>query len=126
MPDDFKDGKPSRDLCWEHSETLDGTFVRGIRRACRDIGIWACLGVDLHGREKPTVHIGILLIAPTGKIVGCVKKHVLWDFEYTLFEPGSEPYQVFDTELGRLGVLCSADGIVPEAARVLSRVLRFC
>lgn len=28
--------------------------------------------------------------------------------------------QVFDTELGRLGLLCCADGIVPEAARVLS------
>lgn len=22
-----------------------------------------------------------------------VKKHVLWDYEYTLFEPGLEPYQ---------------------------------
>jgi len=37
-----------------------------------------------------------------------------------LFEPGDDPYQVFDTELGRLGLLICADGIVPEAARVLS------
>ena len=116
----FKDGKPSREMCWELSETLDGSFVSGIRRACRDIGIWASIGVDLRGRHKPTVHIGILLISPAGSIVGAVKKHVLWDYEYTLFEPGSEPYQVFDTELGRLGLLCCADGIVPEAARLLS------
>lgn len=26
-----------------------------------------------------------------------VKKHVLWDYEYTLFEPGCEPYQVWHT-----------------------------
>ena len=116
----FKDGKPSRELCWEHCETLDGKFVTGIRRACREIGIWASVGVDLRGKQKPTVHIGILLISPDGAIAGAVKKHVLWDYEYTLFEPGGEPYQVFDTELGRLGVLCCADGIVPEAARVLS------
>eukprot|EP00931_Biecheleriopsis_adriatica_P042461 TRINITY_DN241_c0_g2_i1.p1 TRINITY_DN241_c0_g2~~TRINITY_DN241_c0_g2_i1.p1 ORF type:complete len:825 (+),score=169.76 TRINITY_DN241_c0_g2_i1:185-2476(+) len=116
----FKDGKPSRELCWEHAETLDGAFVDGVRAACKELGIWASLGVDLRGKEKPTVHIGLVLIRPDGEIEGVVKKHVLWDYEYTLFEPGGEPYQVFDTELGRLGVLCCADGIVPEAARVLS------
>eukprot|EP00434_Breviolum_minutum_P015560 symbB.v1.2.013703.t1/scaffold974.1/size359025/10 len=110
----FKDGKPSRQLCWELSETLEGPFVSGVRQACRDLGLWVSLGVDLRGRTEPTVHIGILLIRPDGAIEGVVKKHVLWDYEYTLFEPGCEPYQVFDTEL------CCADGIVPEAARVLS------
>eukprot|EP00930_Biecheleria_cincta_P033994 TRINITY_DN23528_c0_g1_i1.p1 TRINITY_DN23528_c0_g1~~TRINITY_DN23528_c0_g1_i1.p1 ORF type:complete len:805 (+),score=142.66 TRINITY_DN23528_c0_g1_i1:43-2457(+) len=116
----FVAGKPSREMCWEHAETLDGAFVTGVRAACRELGIWASLGVDLRGKAKPTVHIGIILIRPDGEIEGVVKKHVLWDYEYTLFEPGGEPYQVFDTELGRLGVLCCADGIVPEAARVLS------
>lgn len=116
----FKDGKPSRAMCWEHSETLEGAFVSGVRRACRDLGLWTSLGVDLRGKREPDVHIGIVLIRPDGDIEGVVKKHVLWDYEYTLFEPGEEPYQVFDTELGRLGLLCCADGIVPEAARVLS------
>ena len=27
-----------------------------------------------------------------------VKKHVLWDYEYTLFEPGEEPYQAWHIE----------------------------
>jgi len=116
----FKDGKPSREICWEHAETLDGAFVSGVRAACKQLGMWASLGVDLRGKAKPSVHIGIVLIRPDGEIEGVVKKHVLWDYEYTLFEPGGEPYQVFDTELGRLGLLCCADGIVPEAARVLS------
>ena len=30
---------------------------------------------------------------PDGEIEGVYKKHVLWDYEYTLFEPGNEPYQ---------------------------------
>lgn len=118
--DYFVAGKPSRERCWECSETLDGAFVKGIQRACRELDIWASIGVDLRGAKKPDAHIGIVLVRPDGEIEGVVKKHVLWDYEYTLFVPGSEPYQVFDTELGRLGLLCCADGIVPEAARVLS------
>mmetsp|Transcript_21473 Transcript_21473/g.37829 ORF Transcript_21473/g.37829 Transcript_21473/m.37829 type:complete len:804 (-) Transcript_21473:345-2756(-) len=118
--DYFVAGKPSRERCWDCAETLDGPFVTGVRAVAKELGLWASLGVDLRGKSKPTVHIGVVLIRPDGEIEGVVKKHVLWDYEYTLFEPGSEPYQVFDTELGRLAMLCCADGIVPEAPRVLS------
>lgn len=65
------------------------------------------------------VYIGQVLIRADGELEGVHKKHVLWDYEYTLFEPGNEPYQVFDTELGRLAMLVCADGIVPECPRVL-------
>eukprot|EP00913_Durusdinium_trenchii_P032479 g30408.t1 len=109
----FKDGKPSRDLCWEHGEHLDGPFLAGVRRACRELGIWASIGVDLRGRERPTVHIGIVLIRPDGEIEGDTRLQCTSTVR-------RKPYQVFDTELGRLGLLCCADGIVPEAARVLS------
>jgi len=118
--DYFVEGKPSRERCYQHSETLDGAFVAGLKTACRELRIWACVGVDLRGDAPPTVHIAQLLIRPDGELHGVTKKHVLWDYEYTLFTPGSEPYQVFDTELGRLAMLCCADGIVPEAARVLA------
>lgn len=116
----FKDGKPSRDMCYDKAETLDGAFIAGLKAACQELGLWLAVGVDIRGAARPSVHIATLLIRPDGEIEGVVKKHVLWDYEYTLFEPGSEPYQVFDTELGRLGLLICADGIVPEASRVLS------
>mmetsp|Transcript_72376 Transcript_72376/g.172453 ORF Transcript_72376/g.172453 Transcript_72376/m.172453 type:complete len:802 (+) Transcript_72376:99-2504(+) len=114
----FVDGKPSKAKAHEMSETLDGDFVKGLRDACYNLGIWLCVGVDLKGDGPEVAHIGQVLIRPDGEIEGVYKKHVLWDYEYTLFEPGSSPYQVFDTELGRLGMLICADGIVPEAARV--------
>jgi len=116
----FVDGKPSREMSYDLSETLDGNFVNGLKAACRELGLWLAVGVDLRGKAKPAVHIASLLIRPDGEIEGVHRKHVLWDYEYTLFEPGDEPYQVFDTELGRLGLLICADGIVPEAARVMT------
>lgn len=116
----FVDGKPSKEKAWEMSEELDGPFVRGLQTACAELGIWACVGVDLRGPPPATAFIAQVLIRPDGEIEGVHKKSVLWDYEYTLFEPGSDSYQVFDTELGRLGLIICAEGIVPEAARVLS------
>eukprot|EP00746_Dinoflagellata_sp_MGD_P025896 gnl/MRDRNA2_/MRDRNA2_160985_c0_seq1.p1 gnl/MRDRNA2_/MRDRNA2_160985_c0~~gnl/MRDRNA2_/MRDRNA2_160985_c0_seq1.p1 ORF type:complete len:786 (-),score=117.16 gnl/MRDRNA2_/MRDRNA2_160985_c0_seq1:6-2363(-) len=120
--DYFANGKPSKELCYERSEELDGAFVKVVRDAAKENGMWVVVGVDLRGKndkEEKCVYISQLLIGPDGFLHGVHRKHVLWDYEYTLFEPSGDPYVVYDTELGRLGMLCCADGIVPEAARVL-------
>ena len=110
----------TRAQCFEHSETLDGAFVSGLRDAARENEIFVAVGVDLRGFSSPDAFIASVLIGSDGDIVGVNHKHVLWDYEYTLFVAGDEPYQVFDTELGRLGLLLCADGIVPETPRALA------
>jgi len=110
----------TREECFEQSETLDGDFVTGLREAAREHGIFVAVGVDLRGPDYPDVFIASVLIGPDGEILGVHHKHVLWDYEYTLFVAGDEPYQVYDTELGRLGLLLCADGIVPETPRALA------
>ncbi|MEO3787520.1 carbon-nitrogen hydrolase family protein [Actinocorallia sp. B10E7] len=109
----------SREECWERSEDLDGPFVTGLRELAAELGVHIAAGVDLRGGDSPTVYIASVLLGPDGGIVGVHHKHVLWDYEYTLFVPGDEPYQVFDTELGRIGLLLCADGIVPDTPRAL-------
>ncbi|MGW2306639.1 nitrilase-related carbon-nitrogen hydrolase [Actinomadura luteofluorescens] len=108
-----------RKVCFEHSEDLDGPFVTGLRATARELGLHVAVGVDLRGPREPDVHIASVLIGPSGDIIGVHRKHVLWDYEYTLFEPGDAPYEVFDTALGRIGLLLCADGIVPETPRAL-------
>lgn len=115
----FVDGKPCKKKAYEMSEALDGDYVMGCQATAKELGIWACIGVDIKGQPPDTAYIAQVLIRPDGEIEGVNKKHVLWDYEYTLFEPGEEPFQVFDTELGRLGLFLCADGIVPEAARMM-------
>ena len=109
-----------REQCWELSETLDGAFVTGLRRTARRLGAYLAVGVDLRGERAPDVYICSVLIGPDGQIIGVHRKHVLWDYEYTLFVPGDEPYEVFDTDIGRLGLLLCADGIVPDTPRALA------
>ncbi|MEU5990009.1 carbon-nitrogen hydrolase family protein [Spirillospora sp. NPDC047418] len=108
-----------RDECWRRSEDLDGPFVSGLRATAAELGVHIAVGVDLRGAAEPVVHIASVLIGPDGEVIGVHNKHVLWDYEYTLFEPGGEPYRVFDTELGRIGLLLCADGIVPDTPRAL-------
>jgi predicted amidohydrolase len=105
--------------CHEHCEDLDGEFVTGLREACRSTGVHAVVGVDLRADTAPDVWIASILIGPDGEILHIHHKTVLWDYEYTLFTPGTEPLQVVDTAIGRLGLLMCADGIAPEVPRVL-------
>jgi predicted amidohydrolase len=109
-----------REACWEHAHTLDDDFVGGLRAAAAEHGLHVVAGVDLRGAERPDVHISSLLIAPDGSLVGVHRKHFLWDYEYTLFVPGTDGFRVFDTALGRIALIICADGIVPEPARCMA------
>ncbi|WP_343991450.1 carbon-nitrogen hydrolase family protein, partial [Nocardioides dubius] len=108
-----------RDACWDGAERLDGAFVTRIREACAELGIHAVVGVDLAEEVKPTVRIASVLIGSDGEILHVHHKTVFWDYEYTLFVAGEKELEVVDTELGRLGLLMCADGIVPDVPRVL-------
>jgi len=110
----------SREECFELSENLDGDFVAGLRKAADDLNIMLAIGVDLKGEQSPTVYIAQILIDNDGRILHVHHKTVFWDYEYTLFTPGSKPLEVIDTRIGRVGQLMCADGIVPEVPRILS------
>ena len=108
-----------RDEAWEKCERLDGPFVSRVREACREYGVHAVVGVDMSEDAKPVVRITSVLIGPDGAILHVHHKTVFWDYEYTLFTPGTKELEVVDTELGRIGLLMCADGIVPDVPRVL-------
>ncbi len=111
-----------REQCWELSEDLDGSFVRTLREVCAELGMYAVVGVDIRGAQSPDVHIASLLLGPDGEILHVHHKTVFWDYEYTLFVPGTKPLEIVDTPLGRIGLLMCADGIVPDVPRVLGRL----
>lgn len=109
-----------RGECFEKSEALDGPFLTGIRAAAAELDIMVAVGVDLRGETAPDVHIASVLIDSTGEILHVHHKTVFWDYEYTLFTPGTKQLEVIDTRIGRIGQLLCADGIVPEVPRILA------
>ena len=59
------------------------------------------------------------LIDRDGNVAGRARKTFLWHFDSRWFCPGDE-YRVFETELGRIGMIVCADGRLPEISRALA------
>ncbi len=62
---------------------------------------------------------GALLFGRDGAIVGRYDKSFLFHFDTRWFTPG-DAYPVFETDIGRIGMLICADGRLPEIARSLT------
>jgi len=62
---------------------------------------------------------GAVLFGRDGAVAGRYDKSFLWHFDERWFAPGSA-YPVFDTDVGRIGMLICADGRLPEIARSLA------
>jgi len=60
------------------------------------------------------------LFDPAGRLIGVARKSFLWDCDHRWFTPG-KAIRVFETALGRVGVMICADARVPEIAATLAR-----
>ena len=71
-------------------------------------------------RDRHQLFNVAVLIGPDGKVAGKYRKVCLPDGEYDKgMSPGGD-YPVFDTRLGRIGMMICYDGFFPEVARELS------
>jgi N-carbamoylputrescine amidase len=68
-------------------------------------------------REGDALFNSAVLVGPD--VMGRYRKTHLWDGEKRLYEPGQE-LPVFDTPLGKIGLLVCYDAWFPEAARALA------
>jgi predicted amidohydrolase len=92
-----------------------GSTVLAWKKQSEDSGV--CVVGGLLEREGDTVYNCAVLLAPG--VAGRYRKTHLWNKEKFLYEPGRE-LPVFDTPLGRIGVLICYDAWFPEAARTLA------
>jgi N-carbamoylputrescine amidase len=96
-------------------EIPSGPTVRAWREAAEVSGV--CVVGGLLEREGDILHNSAVLL--DHGLVGCYRKTHLWDREKRLYGPGRE-LPVFDTSLGRIGLLICYDAWFPEAARTLA------
>ena len=69
---------------------------------------------------KPVLYNTAVLISNQGKALGTYRKSHLVDGEETrYFEKGTE-YNVFDTSIGKIGIMICWDTAYPEVARILA------
>jgi N-carbamoylputrescine amidase len=108
----------NRDEALSLSEEIpSGKSVVSWEKVARDNNVYIAAGIC--EREDVTLYNSAVLIGPDGYI-GTFRKIHLWNEEKLIFNPGNLGVPVFETEIGKIGMLICYDIWFPEAHRQCS------
>ncbi|MEV8633287.1 nitrilase family protein [Streptosporangium sp. NPDC051023] len=109
----------TRAEAYAHAEPVPGgETVTAWEAFAREHGVYVVTG--LAERDGPRLYDTAILVGPDGYI-GRYRKTHLWYREKLWFTPGDEGYPVFDTPIGRIGLLICWDIWFPEVPRLLAQ-----
>ncbi|MCO5973392.1 nitrilase family protein [Actinoallomurus soli] len=104
---------------YDHAESVPaGETVRGWESFARRHGVYVVGG--LAERDGVRLYDTAVLVGPDG-YVGRYRKAHLWNEEKLWFTPGDLGFPVFETRIGRIGLLVCWDIWFPEAPRLLAQ-----
>ncbi|GAA3817838.1 nitrilase family protein [Amycolatopsis tucumanensis] len=107
----------TREEAYAHAEELTGPTVQAWTELARSRGIHLVGGItELDGVRLFDTAV---LIGPDG-LIGHYRKTHLWHREKLVFTPGDLGFPVFETRIGRIGLLICWDIWFPEVARLLA------
>lgn len=107
----------SREDAYAHAEPVpDGPTMKRWIELAAELGVYVAAGIA--EAEGVYLYDTAVLIGPDGYI-GRYRKTHLWNREKLVFTPGSE-YPVFETKIGRIGLLVCWDIWFPEVPRILA------
>ncbi len=94
--------------------------VDAMAELCRRHGLYLAYGfAERDQLIRDLLYNSVALLGPDGALVGVYRKVHLFADERKWFRPGCD-FPVFDTELGRIGIIVCWDVAFPEPARVLA------
>jgi len=100
------------------SERVPGPSTDAIAAACRELGVYAIVGMLEDAGEA--IYNSAVLCGPEG-LVGVYRKTHLPFLGVDKFAAlGPDPYRVYETSIGRIGMLICYDLRFPEPARCLA------
>jgi predicted amidohydrolase len=107
----------------EHARTLaepvNGHYGQALAELARTHGIHIGAGLTELG-DDGLIYNSAILFDPQGELIGCYRKQFLPAQDQNWFSVGDTGMPVFDTALGRIGMLVCFDGRIPEVSRCLA------
>jgi predicted amidohydrolase len=122
LPELSLTGYVVRDQIYELAEEIPGPSTKIIEKIARDTGLYVVFGMPEKSRKaQATLHNTAVLVGPKG-FIGKYRKmylptHSVFE-EKRYFRPGYET-AVFDTGLGKIGLLICYDVYFPEVTRLI-------
>jgi predicted amidohydrolase len=120
LPEFFATGYQfiSKNEVAELSEPVpEGYTTQLLSELSRQKGIYIAAG--LPERDSDRFFNSAVLIGPGG-VIGVYRKTHLFFEEKLFFSPGDTGFKVWDTEIGRVGIMICFDWFFPESMRVLA------
>jgi len=121
LPELSLTGYVVRDEIYELAEDIPGPSTRRIETLAKNTGLHIVFGMPELSRDtKATLHNTAVLVGPKG-LIGKYRKmylptHSVFE-EKRYFRPGYEP-AVFETDLGKIGLIICYDIYFPEVVRL--------
>lgn len=107
------------DHAWQVAVSLDGDFLAAIAERAARHGCFIKINCTLR-RDARTVTGTNILFSPQGKPIAIGDKQVLMGNENNFLTRATECTPVIETPIGRLGMYCCMDGVIPEVTRSLA------
>jgi 5-aminopentanamidase len=101
-----------------YAEEPSGPTTEALSQACRRLGLHCVCG--LLERDGGSLRNAAVLVGPSGVVGRYRKSHLPYLGVDRFVVPGDEPYEVFETPLGRIGMQICYDLRFPEATRALA------
>ncbi len=93
--------------------------IRRVGTLAKEYGVHVVYGFPEKDEEQECLYNSAVLIDELGKVVGIYRKTHLSLKEKECFRAGDD-YPVFQTAIGKIGILISRDVSFPEAARIMA------
>ncbi len=105
------------------AEPLDGQFVSTLMHAARENGIYVVCGIfESVPNQNERAYNSVVFISKTGELLSSYRKTHLCDAwgvrESDQFVPGTAPFQIIETELGKFGLVICYELRFPELSRL--------
>lgn len=110
----------TRENAYAHAETVpDGPTCAAWIAAAAERDVYIVAGITESDTDGIRLYDTAVLIGPDG-FIGKYRKAHLWNKEKLWFTPGDNGFPVFETKLGRIGLLICWDIWFPEVPRILA------
>lgn len=105
---------------WEVAVSVEGDYVKVVQEAAAQHAIHVVFNATCRGGQAGQIFIRNFLVGPDGALIGWNDKQVLMGGEAIHLSGADRPGQVFETRIGRIGMMSCLDGVPPECARNLA------
>ena len=100
------------------AETIPGPATQALAALCEELNVYVIIGmIEVDGADY---YNAAAFMGPEGLIGRYRKTHLPYLGLDRFVTPGREPFQVYDTPIGRIGINICYDANFPEAARSLA------